>query len=405
MLFLFTLNHKLMSRVLLLLVSFLVLRSSVCSAQVNEQPGEFTFSGHIKGRDTGILVLGYINREGLSILDTAKVDDGFFKFQGTVSQPTYAQFTGNIKSRSFSDPNRVQIFLEASNMEVDLTEDQFQAIRVTGSGTQLEFDSMQRTTRKYMDTVSEILVSMRGVRQKIKEEGTSKVLEDKLITLEQEVRLVSQHAQEAKYRFIKSNPDSYISAFLLTGFTNTISSDTLKAIYAGFSKPVQESMFGKSIQHWIGNLAGSAVGGMAYDFKTKDWKGNPLNLAQFKGKKYVLLDFWASWCVPCHEQVPHLNKLYELYHAKGLEIIGVSGDSNDEVWNKAIQTNGIGHWQHISSGRGKNVKDEEAIDKKYAVGTYPTLILIDKDGKIVFREEGYSKIKLKALEDLLTRLL
>ncbi|EDM35385.1 thiol:disulfide interchange protein [Pedobacter sp. BAL39] len=394
-----------MLRFLILLVSLAVLRPWVCSAQVNGNAGDFTFSGHIKGRDTGILILGYINKDGVSILDTAKVDNGFFKFQGTVSQPTYAQFTGNVKSKSFSDPNRVQIFLEASKMDVDLTEDQFQAIRVTGSGTQLEFDSVQRMTRKYMDTISEILVSMRSMQKKIKEEGTSKALEDKLVASEQEVRLVTQHAQDAKYRFIKSKPDSYISAFLLTGFTNTISPDTLKAIYAGFSRPVQESMFGKSIQHLIGDKVLSAVGGRAYDFITKDWKGNTLSLAQFKGKKYVLLDFWASWCGPCHEQTPYLNKLYKLYHEKGLEVIGVSGDSNDEVWNKAIQADGVGHWQHISSGRGRNVKDEEAIEKKYAIGTYPTLILIDKDGKIVFREEGYSEIKLKELEDLLTRLL
>jgi len=370
-----------MVRVLLLLVSLILLRSSASSGQINQRPGDFDLLGHVKGRDTGIIVLGYLNREGKSILDTAKLNDGYFSFKGTVSQPTIAHLIGNVKSRVMDDPGRRMIFIEAGIMTAELTEGQFKTARIIGSGTQLELDTLERKLNNYWESVDR--ARLRGDSD--------------------EANLYRSKVETAKYDFIRSKPNSFVSPFLLTGIQN-VPLDSLKKSYASFSEPVKQGYFGRAIERNIFNIQGAATDKQAYEFVKKDWKGKEISLVQFKNKKYVLLDFWASWCIPCHKQVPHLNRLYELYHAKGLEIIGVSADSNDELWNNAILKAGIGHWRHISSGRSRNVKDGENLEQKFAVGAYPTLILIDKEGKIIFRVEGYDEVKLKELEDLLASL-
>jgi thiol-disulfide isomerase/thioredoxin len=133
-------------------------------------------------------------------------------------------------------------------------------------------------------------------------------------------------------------------------------------------------------------------GAKAYVFSSKELRGEPLSLADYKGK-YVLVDFWASWCVPCRAGNPHLLSLYKKYKDKGFEIIGISDDDgNSEVWRKAVEKDGIGVWKHIlrglkSDGKG-NFDRTNDISEHYGIHSLPTKILIDPDGIIVGRYGG-----------------
>ncbi|RYG08102.1 MAG: TlpA family protein disulfide reductase, partial [Chitinophagaceae bacterium] len=122
-----------------------------------------------------------------------------------------------------------------------------------------------------------------------------------------------------------------------------------------------------------------------------DIGGKPLSLADFKGK-YVLLDFWASWCVPCREGNPHLKKLYAQYKNKGLEIIGVSDDdSKPYAWKAAVAQDQIGMWKHVLRGLkrvGDTYDRTNDISENFGIHTLPTKILIDRNGKIVGRYGG-----------------
>ena len=113
------------------------------------------------------------------------------------------------------------------------------------------------------------------------------------------------------------------------------------------------------------------------DFTQSDIDGFPFTLSSLKGK-YVLLDFWASWCIPCRKENPKLKLLYEQYKEKGLEVIGVSLDTNEEKWKEAVEKDDL-PWIHISDLKGFN----NEISSTLGIRSIPTTILIDPEGKIV----------------------
>lgn len=120
----------------------------------------------------------------------------------------------------------------------------------------------------------------------------------------------------------------------------------------------------------------------AYSFDVSDVEKRNVKLADFKGK-YILLDFWTSWCVPCREIHPDLKRIYEQYK-DGLEIVSFSFDTDLDAWKKAIEHDGVGSWIHVSSEMNKS----NDLGRNYQVATYPVKILLDKEGKIMKRWEG-----------------
>ncbi|PSL46195.1 peroxiredoxin [Chitinophaga niastensis] len=132
----------------------------------------------------------------------------------------------------------------------------------------------------------------------------------------------------------------------------------------------------------------TAIGVAAMDFSQKNVEGKAVKLSDYRGK-YVLLDFWASWCGPCRAENPNVLDNYEKYHNKGLEILGVSLDDKKDAWVKAIKDDGL-TWAHVSDLKGwKNV-----VAQEYNIRAVPSNFLIDKDGKILavnLRGEELSK--------------
>jgi thiol-disulfide isomerase/thioredoxin len=128
--------------------------------------------------------------------------------------------------------------------------------------------------------------------------------------------------------------------------------------------------------------------GSAPDFSLKTLEGQELTLASLKGK-VVLIDFWATWCGPCRESIPHLVDLYKNYREKGFEIIGMSVDKGDaEVVRRYSKTMAIPYPILIAS---------EAVTRNYGVTALPTTFLIDKEGKIQERVIGFNSKIAKEL--------
>ncbi len=118
------------------------------------------------------------------------------------------------------------------------------------------------------------------------------------------------------------------------------------------------------------------TGTILANFKAADINGQRISLSQFKGK-YVLLDFWASWCVPCRKAMPHLKEVYNDYHSKGFEIITISIDDNRKNWEDAVKKEEISNWYNV-------IKNEETNKIFQAVQFVPAQLLIDLTGRIIW---------------------
>lgn len=133
-----------------------------------------------------------------------------------------------------------------------------------------------------------------------------------------------------------------------------------------------------------------AVGSMAPDFSQSTPEGKPLSLSSLRGK-VVLIDFWASWCRPCRVENPNVKRVYDKYHAKGFEILGVSLDRDRNAWLQAIEQDGL-PWKHVSDLQFWN----NAVAQQYGISSIPHTILLDREGKVIAKG-----LRANALEDKL----
>lgn len=125
----------------------------------------------------------------------------------------------------------------------------------------------------------------------------------------------------------------------------------------------------------IASVEKTAIGTVAPDFTFPDWDGNDVSLSDFRGK-YVLIDFWASWCGPCRQESPNVQKQYELYKDKGFEVVAVSIDKKEKDWRKAVKDDG-------TKGTLLLAQDSKQIMKDYVFSGIPYMVILDPEGKVV----------------------
>lgn len=171
---------------------------------------------------------------------------------------------------------------------------------------------------------------------------------------------------------VMTNKDSFWGPLMMISFTSYLSED-MKPWYEAFSPAAQQSYYGQKVKEEL-YLAGKE-GTVVPDFKVKDKTGKEVSLSELRqGKKYVLIDFWASWCNPCRKEIPNLKKLYAQYSGKGFEIVSISIDQKKADWEKALKEEGL-TWP--------NFLDETGVAALYKVKFVPTMYLITADGVMV----------------------
>jgi len=196
-----------------------------------------------------------------------------------------------------------------------------------------------------------------------------------------EMKLLKDDRRQQEIAFIKAHPGYIASAEALKDAVGYLPDDIriYDKVFNGLSTAVQKSAAGMAVKKTIDAFMVVRIGAEAPLFTQPDTAGHAVNLKDFRGK-YVLIDFWASWCGPCREENPNVVKAYQRYKDKNFTILSVSLDKTDkkDAWIKAINDDGLA-WNHVSDLKFW----DNAVAKMYAVRSVPQNFLIDPKGKIV----------------------
>lgn len=355
---------------------------------ISQQGKSFTLSGTITGKPAGYLYLVYQGADGMMQKDSSAIQNGKFTFKGRIMGPQIAYLYDNLTARTHDDANNTALFIEPTDMNISVKWGAFKEAMLTGSLSHQEYRELQSKTEKIQKRWSNVMDTLKAVNKRSNMEY-------------QEMKSWVLKPYEAEMAeiyddFLKFHPSSYVSAYVLFFSSGRMEKKEAEKIFEQFPKGVQESFYGKMLaEKWAKQKLG-APGSTAINFSSTDINGQPLSLSDFRGK-YVLLDFWASWCAPCRKGNPHLLSLYARYKDKGFEIIGVSDDdTKPDAWRKAVDKDGIGVWKHVLRGLDlERVKQgdyknhpNEISDSRYGISSLPTKILIDPQGKIIGRYGG-----------------
>lgn len=344
----------------------------------------FQLKGTTKNNNGKLLFIYYTNAQQKDVADSVIIQDDKYSFSGTVDGPSLVYIGLKMAENRWDPDDNIGFFLEPTAVTITQTGAHIKNSVVEGSATQKIYHQFEQQREKLeqrwqvvMDTLQQVNKRSNTAYQKLKDWVLTPYFEE---------------SRELEISFMNDHPQSAITGYLLRFYVGKMDLDTLRRYYGALGATLQSSHYGKYIAREIASIQKGSPGSAATDFKTTDLNGKRLALSQFKGK-YVLLDFWASWCVPCRASNPHLKALYRQYHAKGLEIIGVSDDdSAPDKWKAAVAKDGVGIWHNVLRGYDRNVKagteNPKDISGKFGIHELPTKLLIDPSGTIIGRFVG-----------------
>jgi len=196
--------------------------------------------------------------------------------------------------------------------------------------------------------------------------------------------------------FIKNHRDNYAAAYILYQYGDNMQSmETVEQLYDQLTTSVRTTNEGQTVYKRINSAKNMQPGSTLADFTLPDDKDKPVSLSSFKGK-YVILDFWASWCHPCRMSFPHMREVYQHYKDKGLVICSISIDKYKSDWLKAVAEE-KNPWVQL-------LDNKSLAQDVFALRGVPTQMLISPEGKILLTTIGYDETK-DEIADKLSSLL
>ena len=271
-----------------------------------------------------------------------------------------------------------------------------------GSKMQAEYDAIDKKSKIVFEDVKyKPLDEIRNLFATAKKSNKKEDL-DKALALQKELEPLSEERYnrfiKVKFDYIDANPSSPISIYLMSYqySEGRMSKEQLKKYYKYFKGDAAKTNFYKGYMTKVyeDNFIKMGIASEVPNFILKTPKDEDLSLATIKGK-YILIDFWASWCIPCRASFPGLAKLYKKYHKDGFEILGVCTSDKKDLWLKALAKDKT-PWLHVFDVAEK--RSYGPIATKYGVPHLPTTFLVDKDRKIVLRNASKEELAAKLKE-------
>ena len=357
----------------------------------SEQPtNQYTITGNLQGiADSTILVLDPVSHEAEKPLVEFMIIDGKFTITDTISEPRAVW----LKLKDGYEGS-ISLMLEPGQIKVDGS---LRDATVTGSALTEKYQSLLATR----DALDEIYIANKkrfepiqeAVEEARKNKDPKKVKE--LMQSDEYQAMLKADKEffdnvDATYdKLFMDNKDSFWGPLMMISLTSYFTDD-MKKTYEALSQEAKDSYYGKKVKDEL--YPAGKEGTKVPEFTVTDNNGKSVTLAELcQGKKYILIDFWASWCNPCRKEIPNLKKLYKEYADKGFQIISISIDKKKADWEKALKEENL-EWP--------NFLDNGDVAIAYKVKMIPTMYLIDTNGVMVGED-----LRGEALAEKLGQLL
>jgi peroxiredoxin len=364
---------------------------------IHTRAQEVNFTATTDKKFDGNKIVIYNNRIGVH--DSEFFKDGRLEIKVPFKEPTVYYFYSDLERTTKGGYSPFGILVtQPGNVTIKTDVENFGKSEVIGSKENDIFKSYTAAKLQAQEKIMDQLYQKYGkefVNNRMPDTADSRYKQ--LIRDYQELAQANAKEQTERLKaIVEAYPESFTAVFLLNGSTSTMDAPVVEELYKSLSRKYKDTREGKSIESVIEAKKITAIGKVAPDFSQPDTLGNKIKLSSLRGK-YVLIDFWASWCGPCRAENPNLVKTFNRFKDKGFTVLGISLDQpgKKDAWIAAIHKDNLS-WTQVSDL--KFWDNDVAV--LYGVKAIPTNLLLDPQGKIIAKDLRGDDLS-KTLEQLL----
>jgi thiol-disulfide isomerase/thioredoxin len=304
----------------------------------------YEINGNITGYPDGTSV-SFLNQQTNTLEKQTTIEKGSFTIKGNLAEPSFIILVFG------EQPPAIPMFIDNSKVLIKGDRNNLDNLSITGSKTENEYQEYVNSVKPYEHLFTEAV----------------KKDPDSVIALE-----------KVTENFVKKYPSSHVDPIAILRLMQVSGNINLvDNLYKQMSNEVKETNLSKYVNQQLELAKINPVGSQIDDFSETDTAGKKVNITSFRGK-YVLIDFWASWCRPCRMENPNVVAAFKKYNDKNFTVLGVSLDQSKPAWFNAIKMDGL-NWTQVSDLHGWN----SALAAKFKIYSIPQNILIDPQGIII----------------------